>query len=61
MKRRFGFIRRGLRKKRCYLEKLKQAPAGNFVSIYFFLGKIIRMQQFRNQALQLCSELWGHI
>lgn len=61
MKRWFGFVRRGLQNKRCYLEKLKQAPAGDFVSIYFFLGQIIRMQQFRNQALQLRSELWGHI
>lgn len=61
MKRWFGFTRRGLWKKRCYLEKLKEAPAGNLVSIYFFLGQIIRMQQFRNQALQLCSELWGHV
>lgn len=44
-----------------YLEELEQAHAGDFVSVYFFLGQTIRMQQFRNQTLQLLFEVRCHI
>lgn len=55
------YIRKKPSNQKYYLEKLQQAPTSDFVSIYFLFSQMIWMQQFRNQNLQLVSELWGHI
>lgn len=56
----FSFLKSSIKKKQ-HLEILQQAPTCHFVSIYFFLSQTLRVQQFRDQTLQLLSELWGHV